>query len=431
MMCKSFKIKFLKHFFCFKRNNYAFSQETKEKIEIYPDSVKPFAGLAFKLEDGKFGQLTWIRIYQGTLKRGDVIFNQDGKKKIKLPRLVRLHSDEMEEIKQIGPGEICAMFGVDCSSGDTFVSNNKTDILMEAMHVPKPVISMSITLKDHAKDMAFAKALNRFQKEDPTFRVTLDEESNQTVMHGMGELHLFIHAERLKREYDCDVTLGTPNVAYREAITKSAKFDYLHKKQSGGSGQYARVIGHIEPLPEDYETKFEFCNDVIGNNIPPNFITSCEKGFNEVQLKGPQLDSPVWGVRVCLEDGVTHSVDSSELAFKTACWNAFRNAVMAADPIIIEPMMNCEISIPAEYQGVVIGGINRRRGTINSTDEIGGFLVIYAVCPLAEMFGYMTELRSQTQGKGEFSMEYFEHQPSPPEVQSKVIQEYKEKKGRK
>lgn len=411
------------------RDNFGFEKGDKDKkILVVPNFDKSPVVMAFKLEDGKYGQLTYIRIYQGILKKGDNILNMNGKKKLKVLRLVRCHSDEIEDIKQIGPGEICAMFGVECSSGDTFVGGT-LDITMESMYIPKPVISMSVTLKDRAKEMAFAKCLNRFQREDPTFRVSLDPESNQTVMHGMGELHLQIHVERMKREYDCDVIAGRPYVAYRETITKKTKFDYLHKKQSGGAGQYARVMGYIEPISVDEEEqKFEFSNQVMGNSIPPGFIAACEKGFIEVSQKGPLLDSPVWGVKVVLTEGVTHPVDSSELAFKTACWFAFRNAFVQAGPLIIEPIMKCEVSIPSEFQGNVVGGINRRRGSIVGTDEIGGFLIIYCEVPLGEMFGYMTELRSLTQGKGEFSMEYKEHRPVEPFLQTQLISEYKETK---
>lgn len=412
------------------RDNYGFEKGEKDKkILVVPNFDKSPVVMAFKLEDGKYGQLTYIRIYQGLLKKGDNILNMNGKKKLKVLRLVRCHSDEIEDIKQIGPGEICAMFGVECSSGDTFVGGT-LDMTMESMFIPKPVISMSVSLKDRSKEMAFAKCLNRFQREDPTFRVSLDPESNQTVMHGMGELHLQIHLERMKREYDCDVIGGKPYVAYRETINKKTKFDYLHKKQSGGSGQYARVMGYIEPMDfgEDDEQKFEFSNQVMGNSIPPGFITACEKGFLEVSQKGPLLDSPVWGVRVVLQEGVTHPVDSSELAFKTACWYAFRNSFMQASPVIIEPIMKCEVSIPSEYQGSVVGGINRRRGAITGTDEQGGFLVIYAEVPLGEMFGYMTELRSLTQGKGEFSMEYKEHRAVEPFLQSQLVTAHKETK---
>lgn len=410
-------------------DSYGYEGGLKDKKSLVICSTeKPFVGLAFKLEDGQFGQLTYMRIYQGVLKKGDPIVNVNAQKKLKVPRLVRMHSNEMEDIKNIGPGEICAMFGLECSSGDTFVSPG-INITMESMHIPKPVISMSIALKDKSKDSIFAKCLNRFQREDPTFQITYDMESGQTLMHGMGELHLQIHLERMLREYDCEVISGKPYVNYREAISKKVTFDYLHKKQTGGAGQYARVIGYIEQLPDDSEQKFEFLNHVVGNSIPPNFITACANGFKDVSQKGPQLDCPVWGVRVVLTDGVTHPVDSSELAFRTACFHAFRNAVKAANPIIIEPIMKVEIQLPQEYQAQVVSGINRRRGTIVGTDDAGGLMIIYCEVPLGEMFGYSTELRSMTQGKGEFSMDYKEHTQAPSDVQAKLVLEYQKTKA--
>eukprot|EP00761_Pharyngomonas_kirbyi_P014455 gb/GECH01014485.1/.p1 GENE.gb/GECH01014485.1/~~gb/GECH01014485.1/.p1 ORF type:complete len:767 (+),score=199.01 gb/GECH01014485.1/:1-2301(+) len=403
-----------------------------DKAMLESDSSKELVGLAFKLEESQYGQLTYMRVYQGTLKRGDTIYNtRENKRRIKVPRLVRMHSNEMEEVNNVKAGEICAMFGVDCASGDTFTSGSMYSL--ESMYVPDPVVSLSVE-PDNRSDPAFSKALQRFQREDPTFRVKLDAESGQTIISGMGELHLDIYVERMRREYKCPVKTGRPYVAYRETILNEGRFDYLHKKQTGGAGQYARVIGRIEPLPPDHPEKFEFHNHVVGNNIPPNFIAACEKGFREATVKGPIIGCPVWGARVILEDGATHVVDSSELAFKTACMHAFKQAFQNGGEGLLEPIMNVEASIPSEYQGSVIASLTKRRGSIRDTGTSLDYTVIYANVPLGEMFGYSTELRSMTQGKGEFTMEYMQHDRVPPQVTQQVIkrhqaeQEQKEKK---
>lgn len=392
-----------------------------EKMLLRSDSSKELVGLAFKLEESQYGQLTYMRVYQGTLKRGDTIINtRDNKRRIKVPRLVRMHSNEMEEVNSVKAGEICAMFGVDCASGDTFT--NGSMLSLESMYVPEPVVSLSVEPSNRS-DPGFSKALQRFQKEDPTFRVKLDAESGQTIVSGMGELHLDIYVERMRREYNCPVKTGRPYVAYRETIQNLGTFDYLHKKQTGGAGQYARVIGRIEPLPPDHPEKFEFHNHVIGNNIPPNFIAACEKGFKEATVKGPIIGCPVWGVKVILEDGATHVVDSSELAFKTACMYAFKQAFQNGGEGLLEPIMNVEVSIPSEYQGSIIASLTKRRGMIRDTGTSMDYTIIYANVPLAEMFGYSTELRSMTQGKGEFSMEYSQHDRVPPQVKQQVVKQ--------
>ncbi len=411
-------------------DNYAMDRNNnEEKVLVSADEKKPFVGLAFKLEDGKYGQLTYVRVYQGTLKKGDMIINTSSGQRVKLPRLVRMHANEMEEVNSIGPGEICALFGVECSSGDTFTNNPKVNVGMESMYVPEPVVSLSIKVADKTKENQLAKALNKFTREDPTFKVHLDNESGQTIISGMGELHLDIYTERMRREYDCPVITGKPYVAYRETCGKKTNFDYLHKKQSGGSGQYARVIGYIEPIPYDGPEKFEFENQVIGNSITPNYIAACEKGFKESVIKGPLLSCPVWGVRVVLTDGATHVVDSSELAFKIACNYAFKQAFENSRPSIIEPVMSVEVQVPMEFQGSVLGSISKRRGSIVGTDSSYGFAIFNAEVPLGEMFGYATELRSLTQGKGEYSMEYLCHRPVTNDIAQKILKEYEKEKA--
>jgi elongation factor G len=408
--------------------NEAHDQNANEqKIALASDPTKPFVGLAFKLEDGRYGQLTYMRIYQGRVGKGDFIINcSSGQKKVKVPRLVRMHADEMHDIEASEAGDIVAMFGVDCASGDTFTDGN-TKVTMTSMHVPDAVISLAVAPKDKAGSANFSKALNRFTKEDPTFRVHRDEESAQTIASGMGELHLEIYMERIKREYGVEVVVGQPQVAYRETIQQRGDFHYTHKKQTGGSGQFARVVGYLEPLPEDAVETYEFVNDVVGGSIPKEFIPACDKGFAEAIKKGSLIGFPVVGVRCVINDGLHHAVDSSEQAFKTAALMGFREGYESAKPVILEPIMKVEVSAPEEFQGSVVGQLNQRRGVIQSTETVEGYLVAVAHVPLNNMFGYSTDLRSATQGKGEFSMEFAKYQPVPKSQQEEMIKEYREK----
>jgi elongation factor G len=282
--------------------------------------------------------------------------------------------------------------------------------------------------KDKGGETNFSKALNRFSKEDPTFRVKRDEESGQTIISGMGELHLDIYVERIKREYGCEVTTGKPQVAFRETITRKGEFAYTHKKQTGGSGQYAKVIGFLEPLPSDAVEQFEFVDEVVGGSIPREFISACEKGFKEAVVKGTMIGFPVVGVRCVINDGASHAVDSSEMAFKIASIAAFREGYGKAKPTILEPVMKVEVQTPEEFQGSVIGGLNQRRGVIGGSQTHEGFVTIEAEVPLSEMFGYSTDLRSATQGKAEFTMEFARYSPVPRLEQEKLMALYQEKK---
>ncbi|SJL15040.1 probable Elongation factor G, mitochondrial [Armillaria ostoyae] len=385
-------------------------------VPLYPAANAPLVGLAFKLEEGRFGQLTYMRVYQGTLKKSNIIFNARTDKKVKVPRLVRMHSNEMEDIESIGPGEICAIFGVECSSGDTF-TDGSTSFSMTSMFVPEPVISLALKLNGK-ETPNFARALNRFKKEDPTFR---------TIISGMGELHLEIYVERMRREYNVDCTTGKPQVAFRETITKRSYFNFTHKKQTGGSGQFARVIGFIEPMEPDPETgvDVEFVNEVMGGNIPTNFIPGVERGFHVALEKGTLSGNPISGVRMVLQDGAFHAVDSSELAFRLATVGAFREVYNAAKPVVLEPIMNVEVISPAEFQSTVIGGINTRRGTIVDSEVRDDEFSCSAEVALNDMFGYSNQLRGTTQGKGEFSMEYKNHMRVLAPLQKQLEEEYK------
>lgn len=410
--------------------NIALDQDQAEKRTVLvSDPAKPFVGLAFKLEDGRFGQLTYMRIYQGRVKKGDFIFNQSNQKKVKVPRLVRMHADQMNDIDESQAGDIVAMFGVDCASGDTF-TDGAIHYTMTSMYVPPAVMSLAVAPKERQGETNFSKALNRFTKEDPTFRVHRDEESAQTIISGMGELHLEIYCERIKREYNCEVVTGKPQVAYRETITKNANYDYLHKKQTGGAGQFAKVIGHMEPIPIAENKEYEFVDDIVGGSIPRNFIPAVDKGFQEAKKEGRLIGFPIIGVRMTLNDGQYHDVDSSEQAFRTAGIMAFRQAYEKAGPVVLEPIMKLETSAPEEFQGGVMGQINQRRGMIVNSTNNEGFVVVEAEVPLAEMFGYATDLRSGTQGKGEFTMEFLKYSPVPRAVQEEMVKKYQEKKAK-
>lgn len=410
--------------------NEALDQDNNEaKVQLSSDSTKPLVMLAFKLEDGRYGQLTYMRIYQGTINKGDNIINIVNGKKVKVPRLARMHSNEMNEIDSAGCGDIVAMFGVDCASGDTF-TDGTVRYSMTSMFVPEPVIELAVSPKEKTGLANFSKALNRFTKEDPTFRVMRDDESGETIIKGMGELHLEIYIERIKREYATEIIVGRPKVAFRETISQPANFNYTHKKQTGGSGQFARVGGNVEPLPLDAVETYEFVDDIVGGVIPREYIPACDKGFREAVVEGSLIGQKVVGIRVTIDDGAFHAVDSSEMAFKLASIMAFREAYAKAKPVILEPIMKLEVSAPEEFQGTVIGQINQRRGVILGTenDSLSKYVTIEAEVPLSEMFGYSTDIRSVTQGKGEFSMEFKKYSVIPKNLQEEMVKEYQKKR---
>jgi elongation factor G len=407
--------------------NVALDVERQEaEVPLKAELDLPLVMLAFKLDVTRYGQLTYARIYQGTLNRGDAIVNVRTGKVTKVGRLGRMHADQMEDIESAGAGEIIALFGVDCASGDTF-TDGSVRLTMSSMFVPQPVISLAVTPKDKKAEMNLSKALSRFTKEDPTFRSYLDEETGETIICGMGELHLDVYVERMRREYKAEVETGQPKVAYRETITKPAAFDYTHKKQTGGAGQYGRVVGALEPFTEG---DYEFVNRVTGGAIPTEFIPSCDKGFQACLKKGSLAGFPIVGVRVTVTDGNAHSVDSSDLAFQQAAIGAFRQAYERAAPTLLEPVMRVVVETPTEFQGSVLGTLNQRRGIIISTSEDGSFSTVEAEVPLAEMFGYSTVLRSATQGKAEFTMEFARYSPVPKSVAEEIIRRQKEQQKR-
>ena len=405
--------------------NTAFDIDNNEaQVKLEPVTNKPCVALAFKLDDGQYGQLTYTRIYQGKLTKGDELYNTRAKKRFKVGRLVRMNAAAMEDINEGVPGDIVALFGVDCASGDTFTGGG-LNYAMASMYVPAPVISLSVKPKDKAAAMQMSKALNRFTKEDPTFQVAIDPESNETIIKGMGELHLAVYVERMKREYKCEVETGAPQVAYRESITQRGDFNYTHKKQTGGSGQYGRVAGFMEPLADK---DYEFVDAIKGGAIPNEYIPSCDKGFKKAVEKGTLIGFPIVGVKLTINDGQYHPVDSSDIAFQTAAIGAFREGYEKAKPVILEPIMKVQISAPTEFQGNIFGLINQRRGIIGESTDENNASTVNAEVPLSEMFGFSTILRSSTQGKGEFTMEFEKYGKVPNAVAEELIKKYQEEK---
>ncbi len=396
----------------------------EEEFPVTNNPEDPLIMLAFKLEDGRYGQLTYIRTYQGSLKKGDTVYNSRTGKKVKIGRLCRMHSADMEEIEECGSGDIVALFGVDCASGDTFTSEG-VSCSMTSMHVPAPVISLAVIPKDNKAQVNMSKALNRFTKEDPTFKTYVDHETGETIISGMGELHLEVYIERMKREYNAEVEVGAPQVAYRETISQRAEFNYTHKKQTGGSGQFGRVAGFMEPLEEG---EYEFVDNIVGGVIPREFIGSCDKGFQKSLEKGSLCGAPITGVKCTINDGAFHAVDSSDVAFQLAAIGAFKEGYLKAKPVIMEPIMKVAVEGPTEFQGAVMGSVNQRRGMIIGTTEEGSYSVIEAEVPLSEMFGYSTTLRSLTQGKAEFTMEFATFKAVPKGVSEELVKAYEEER---
>ncbi len=400
-------------------------EDESKRIVLKPDFDAPFVGMAFKLVDDPFGQLTFMRVYQGKVKKGETYINQRTGRKERFSRIVRMHSDKREEIDTAYAGEIVAVMGIDSASGDTYAATAKLCTL-ESMFVPEPVIKIAVNPKSRSDGDKMGKALQRFRKEDPTFRVYTDEETNEILISGMGELHLEVYIERIRREYGVDIEVGAPKVSYRESPTKQVEFNYKHRKQTGGSGQYAHVVGKLGPIELESEEQFEFEDHVVGGRIPKQYIPAIEKGFRDSLGKGPIAEYPVVNCRIDLDDGTFHEVDSSEKAFYTAAQGCFREYFKQAGPKLLEPIMNVEIECPEDFQGTVVGDIIRRRGIMNSNDIVDGLSVIRAEVPLAETFGYATDLRSLTQGQGTFTMELATYRQVPSNVQEEIIAEKKQ-----
>lgn len=420
------------------------------QIRLNPErsNQHPFVGLAFKLEQGKFGQLTYLRVYQGEFKKGESLYNTRTGKKTRVPRLARMHADKMEDLNVAKAGDICALFGVDCASGDSFVAADRSgssstaaaaggsskappqlSLSLESIFVPDPVISMSLKLQNKKDSDNLSKAMQRFTKEDPTFRVSFDNDSKETIVSGMGELHLEIYAQRMEREYGCPVILGKPKVAFRETLLRKVPFDYWHRKQSGGRGEYARVIGYLEPLPAHMNTTVEFSDKTVGTNVPKNFVPGVRKGFTDYCEKGDLSGNRIVGVRFVLEDGAHHEVDSSDWAFYQAAQFAMSDCFEDGTWLILEPIMKVEVTGPIEFQGPCVTMLTKRRGIIVNVDSSEGWFTAEAEAPLNQMFGFATALRSATQGKGEYSMEYSRYAPCDAAVQDEVVAEHRASLG--
>jgi len=396
-------------------------KDETRKIELLPDPDRPFVGMAFKIVDDPFGQLTFMRVYQGKIVKGDSYVNQRTGRKERFSRLVRMHSNKREDIDTATAGDIIAVMGIDSASGDTYAVD-RDFCTLESMFIPEPVIKVAVSPASRADADKMAKALQRFRKEDPTFRVFTDEETNEILISGMGELHLDVYVERMKREYKVEVEVGAPKVSYRESPTREIEFNYKHKKQTGGSGQYAHIVGKLSPIESASEDSFTFEDSVVGGRIPKQYIPAVEKGFRDSLTKGPVAEYPVVGTKIELTDGSYHDVDSSEKAFYTAAQGCFREYFQKASPVLLEPIMNIEVECPESFQGPVVGDIISRRGLITNTDVRDGISVATAEVPLAETFGYATDLRSMTQGQGTFTMEFCKYSQVPSNIQQDIIE---------
>ena len=404
-----------------KANRY---DDPEQQIELEPVSDKPLVCMAFKIVEDPYGQLTFLRLYQGRIKKGELYYNQRTGKRDRFSRIVRMHADKREEIDSAEAGDIVAVMGIDCASGDTYAAQAKYCTL-ESMFVPEPVIKVAVSPIGRGEGDKLGKALARFRKEDPTFRVMNDEETGEILIAGMGELHLDIYIERMRREYGVQVEVGPPKVSYREAPMQTYEFNYKHKKQTGGSGQYAHIVGRLEPLPDDSEELFIFEENIVGGRIPKQYIPSIEKGMRQSLAKGPLAEFPVVLLKAVIDDGSYHDVDSSDRAFQTCAKDCFRESFPRTKPVLLEPVMKVEIECPETFQGSIAGDLTSRRGIILSTDMREGSAAIEAEVPLAETFGYATDLRSMTQGQGVFSMELARYRRVPASIQEEIIAESK------
>ncbi|MFT4179925.1 MAG: elongation factor G, partial [Thermomonas sp.] len=402
--------------------------ETKELTRESSDKA-PFSALAFKIMTDPFvGSLTFFRVYSGTLNAGDAVLNSVKGKKERIGRLLQMHSNNRDEIKEVLAGDIAAAVGLkDVTTGDTLCSQDDP-IVLERMAFPEPVISMAVEPKTKSDQEKMGNALSRLAQEDPSFRVRTDEESGQTIISGMGELHLDIIVDRMKREFNVEANVGKPQVAYRETIRKSdVKSDYKHAKQSGGKGQYGHVVIELSPMTDadkqnpDVKDDFLFINEITGGVIPKEFIPAIEKGMRETITSGPLAGYPVVGVKVKLVFGSYHDVDSSEMAFKLAASMAFKEGFRKANPVLLEPIMKVEIVSPEDYLGDVMGDVSRRRGVLQGQDDSPSGKIINAMIPLGEMFGYATSLRSMSQGRATFSMEFDHYEEAPNNIAEAVI----------
>ncbi|MBR0192255.1 MAG: elongation factor G [Thermoguttaceae bacterium] len=400
-------------------------QEPHREIALKPDPELPTVAMAFKIVEDPYGTLVFMRIYQGSFRKGEQYYNQRTGKRERFGRIVRIHADERMEIEEAGAGEIVAIMGLDCASGDTFCSEYPFCTL-QSMYVPEPVIQVAITPKERGDANKLGKALQRFRREDPTLLITNDKESSETIMSGMGELHLEVYVERIRREYNVDVEVSRPRVNYREAPTQPFKFDYRYRKQTGGSGQYAHIVGELLPLAEEgTDEYFLFEEQVVGGRIPRQYIPAIEKGVRKSLEKGPVAGFPIVNLHYLVKDGSYHEVDSSDMAFQICAQTTIREYFPKTKPCLLEPVMKIAIECPQSFQGSVVGDLSQRRGVIMNTEIVQGTVRIEGEVPLAETFGYMTDLRSITQGQGTFLLMFSRYKPLPAYLQDEVILERK------
>ncbi|MGO8725203.1 MAG: elongation factor G, partial [Streptosporangiaceae bacterium] len=391
-------------------------------IERHADTSEPFAALAFKImSDQHLGKLTYIRIYSGTLEAGTQVLNSTKGRKERIGKIYQMHANKREERPTALAGAIVAVMGLkDTTTGDT-LSDPVKQVILESMTVPAPVIYVAIEPRTKGDQDKLGTAIQRLAEEDPTFQVRTDEETGQTIISGMGELHLEVLVDRMRREFKVEANIGRPQVAYRETIRRKAeKVEYTHKKQTGGSGQFARVIINLEPTGGD-GGGYEFENKVTGGRVPREYIPSVDAGCQEAAEFGVLAGYPMVDVRVSLIDGAYHEVDSSELAFKIAGSMVFKKAAGRADPVLLEPVMAVEVRTPDDYMGEVIGDLNSRRGQIQAMEERSGVRVVRALVPLSEMFGYVGDLRSRTQGRADYSMQFDSYAEVPPSIAKEII----------
>jgi len=401
------------------------NEGTETPLAADPDA--PLVAMAFKIADESFGQLTYVRVYQGTLVKGGRYRNARTSRMMRVGRIVRMHANDREDITDAGPGDIVALVAVNCASGDTICSEG-INFSLESIFVADPVISLSITPASSADQERMAKALSRFMKEDPTFRVSTDPETAETIIAGMGELHLDVYVERIRREFRAQVSVGAPSVSYREAPSVQARYNYRHKKQTGGAGQFAHVVGRLIPLPTGSETTYEFEDNITSGHIPSEYIPAVNKGFQAALKKGPLAGYEIVGCKMCLDDGSFHAVDSSEMAFRIAARDAFIEAFKQSRPCLMEPIMKVEVEMPQEFQGPIVGDLNSRRGMILETEVRDTFAIARAEVPLAGMFGYATVVRGLSKGMATFSMEMSRYARVPAKLAEEIIRRRREEK---
>jgi elongation factor G len=391
----------------------------EQKMTREADDSAPFSALIFKIMTDPFvGQLCFLRVYSGKMNSGDTVYNAVKGKRERIGRLVKMHANKREEIQEVLAGDICAAVGLKTAgTGDTICAES-APIVLESIDFPAPVIQLAIEPKTKADQEKLGVAINKLVNEDPTLKVSTDPDTGQTILAGMGELHLEIIVDRMKREFNVEANVGKPQVAYRETISKSAEYEYTHKKQTGGSGQYAKVKLAVEPTAEK---DFEFVNAITGGAIPKEFITAVEKGVTETFEGGVLAGYPMNNIRVRVIDGGYHEVDSSEMAFKICSAICAKEAFRKAKPVLLEPVMRVEVVVPDEYMGSVNGDLISRRGQLQGTEMMGGTQIIKAMVPLSEMFGYATELRSRTQGRGAFTMHFGQYEEVPRSIAEEIV----------